>query len=367
MPLAITRRKDTGALTITGRVHYPDGTARRVRQTAQSTDPKVAAEEAAALETRLIREAIHGKPRGGQSFADAVLSYLETDQRSAGDEQRLLRIVAALGRGRTLAEIDQTVINDLKKKLHPNGAAPATISRGIITLVRAVMNHANELGWCDRPRFKLPKRSEGRTVFLLPAEAKRLVMAAAPHIKPLLLFLLGTGARMSEAIELEWRDVDLVGARVILWITKNGKRRDVMLPSNVVQALTTLPHRDGRVFRWQTVTPKRPRKAAPKVVDYADRKRETGGHIRSAWAGARRRSGIDPKLTPHGLRHTWASWHYAIHKDLLKLKQDGGWSSVELVERYAHLLPAGHEAEIQAFWTGGHDAVTAERKLQTTA
>jgi hypothetical protein len=41
---------------------------------------------------------------------------------------------------------------------------------------------------------------------------------------------------------------------------------------------------------------------------------------------------LDPELTPHDLRHTWASWHYALNRDLLALKIEGGWSSVALVE-----------------------------------
>jgi hypothetical protein len=35
---------------------------------------------------------------------------------------------------------------------------------------------------------------------------------------------------------------------------------------------------------------------------------------------------------------------------LLRLKEDGGWSSVALVERYAHLMKEGHQDEIKSFW-----------------
>jgi len=217
-----------------------------------------------------------------------------------------------------------------------------------------------------------PKQTEGRTNYLLPAEMRRLVMAAAPHLKPLLIFLVGTGARMGEALELQWRDVDLVGARATFWGTrinaegqkrrgtKGGKRRVARLPPVVVQALAALPHRDGTVFRWQTKTPVRPGMAPPRVSEYADKDRQGGGQIKTAWNGALRRAGLDvndgyPRLTPHDLRHTWASWHYAVHKDLLLLKKEGGWSSVTLVERYAHLLPAGQVVEIAAFWRVGYE------------
>ena len=114
-----------------------------------------------------------------------------------------------------------------------------------------------------------------------------------------------------------------------------------------------MPHRDGPVFRYQRT---RHQRAAARA--YADRNREYGGQIKTAWRGARNRAGISPEITPHDLRHTWASWHYAVHRDLLALKAEGGWSSVALVERYAHLLPAGQESAIRMFWFGRDTDVT---------
>jgi hypothetical protein len=40
----------------------------------------------------------------------------------------------------------------------------------------------------------------------------------------------------------------------------------------------------------------------------------------------------------------------------MKLMVDGGWSSLDLVKRYAHLLPAGHEDEIKRWLGGGSTA-----------
>jgi len=188
--------------------------------------------------------------------------------------------------------------------LLPTDASPSSYARHIVTPLRAVLNYAADLGWCNPPRLK------ARTRFLLPAEAERLIAAAAPHLQPLLVFLLGTGARMSEALKLEWRDVDLAGGRAIFWQTKSGKRRVAELPPRVIAALTELPHREGTVFRH-------PR--GPYAVGDG-----TGGQIFYAWASAIRRAGLDPVFTPHTLRHTWATWHYAIHKDLLALKAEGG-------------------------------------------
>lgn len=365
MPLTVTRRKDTGALTITGRVNYPDGSQLRVRQRAQSNDRHLAEEEAVALEARLLREAWHGERRGVRSFAEAVNSYLAAAPRATGDKARLNRILRALG-DVTLAAVDQAAVDRVRGRMLAPDASPATVRRGVIAPIRAVLRHASRRGWCDPPAFEIPRQPAGRTLYLLPHEAELLVAAAAPHLRPLLLFLVGTGARLSEALELEWRDLDLADARAIFWRTKNGKRRIAALPPRAVAALAGLGWREGPVFRWETK--RGPRGAPKRITAYAGRDRQGGGQIKSAFAGALRRSGLAvsrPGLAPHDLRHTWASWHYALNRDLLALKIEGGWSSVTLVERYAHLVPSGQAPAIRAFL--GLAAVTGAEENRATA
>jgi integrase len=120
-------------------------------------------------------------------------------------------------------------------------------------------------------------REEGRTLYLLPDEAGRLIKAAATHIKPLLIFMLGSGARMSEAMELDWREVKLGAAKVQFLKTKQRKRRVAHMPPAVVAALAKLSHREGPVFR------------RPDGRPYIDRERRYGGQIKTAWCGAARR------------------------------------------------------------------------------
>jgi len=334
MPLKIIRRKDTGALTISGTVKLPDGSRQRIRARAQSDDMRLAREEAAALEARLLRDAWHGKRRGTRSFSEAVIAYLESEPRALGTKRRLHRLLRAIGDVPLSAINQETVI---RARQAMGIETPATIRRGVITPLRAVMLQAHRLGWCDAPHFEIPREPQGRTRYLLPSEAERLIEAAAPHLKPLLVFLLCTGARMAEALELEWRDLDLFGRRAIFWKTKGGSRRVAIIPARVVVCLASV-EMVGKVFRTNTGLP------------YSDRERQGGGQIKTAWKAAIRRARLPPEITPHSLRHTWASWHYAVHRDLLALKVEGGWSSVALVERYAHLMPAGHESEIREFW-----------------
>jgi len=352
MPLKIIRRTDTGALTISGTVKFPDGSRLRIRTRAQSDRRDLAAEEAAALEAQLLREHWHGERRGSRSFAEAVVGYISSAPRKRMQLKRIKRVMLALG-DVLLSQVDQDAVNEAAKRMFTRGTpAPQTILRELLTPVMTILHYAHRQKWCDLPVFERPEKPQSKVAYLLPAQALRLIDAAAPHLQPLLTFLLCTGARLSEAIELEWPDVDLVGARVIFWRTKGKKRRVAQL---VPAAVATLCAVAARASKDQDGNPAGPvflyqRHTRARMQAYKDRNREYGGQIKTAFRGARERAKLQ-HLTPHDLRHTWASWHHAIHKDLLALKAEGGWSTVTLVEVYAHLLPAGHEREIRAFWS----------------
>ncbi len=62
-----------------------------------------------------------------------------------------------------------------------------------------------------------------------------------------------------------------------------------------------------------------------------------------AWKGALKRAGIS-NFRFHDLRHTRASWLVQSGVSLLALKEMGGWETLEMVQRYAH-LSAGHLTE----------------------
>jgi integrase len=55
-----------------------------------------------------------------------------------------------------------------------------------------------------------------------------------------------------------------------------------------------------------------------------------------AWYVALEKAGIED-FRWHDLRHTWASWHVQAGTPLFALQEMGGWSSAEMVRRYAHL------------------------------
>jgi integrase len=351
VPLKVRPRKGTSALWITGTIK-----GRRIRESTGTDIPAVAETIRAAREAQLLEDAVFGRSPT-VPFRVAAEQYLKYEPRGVSQTRAVNRLVSVLGH-RPTRDINQADADLARAKLCRQGITPATMVRSIISPLSAVLHFARFRRWCDRPEFDWPHIQDTPPNAMTPAQAEALIGAAAPHLVPLAVFFFCTGARSGEALGLDWTDVDLAGARATFWEgrTKTGRRRVVQLVPRAVAMLASLPHRTGPVFRRDDGEPYSRRPGA-------------GGAIRTAWGGACIRAGLPatplpekegrksgrirqarPLHTPHDARHSWASWHYAVHRDLLKLKHDGGWASAAEVETYAHLMPEGTADAIRRFW-----------------
>lgn len=339
MPLRLTRRPGSPCWWLTGTVR-----GHRVRESTGTDNAALAEECRATREAEIYRGAVHGR-RPEVTFAAAALSYLDhAGPHSEPTRARLRRVLLAAGPKATCTGMDQSALDRIAARLLRPTAGQATRLREVTTPIRAVLAHAARRGWCAPPTLETPGRSPARTEWLTPAEANALEHAAAPHLAPLLVFLVATGARLGEALALSWPDVDLPHARALLRHTKAGTDRPVSLCPCAVAALAGIQGRVGPVFRTSRGRP------------YSSKRIQGGGQIKTGWAAALRRAGITKPITPHGLRHTWATWHHAQHRDLLLLRHEGGWSSVAMVERYAHLAAPTLAPEIAAWRAGTNPA-----------
>jgi len=264
-----------------------------------------------------------------------------------GSKRYLNKVIAYFGTT-PLARLDQDAIDRGARTLYPN-VSNSTRIRQFYGPVSAVLRHAAKRGWCSTPIIERPKTPKPRIRSLKLDEANRLIDACADHLRPLVIFLIYTGARAGEALWLDWRDVDLDRGHVTFPKTKNGDPRGVPLPQRVIDALTKLPHRTGEVFR-------RPDGLAyQRPHDEDDENRSAGSRIKTAFRGACRRAGIKD-FHPHDCRHVFATWHYAYNRDLTALMKLGGWSNIKSVSRYTHAnvdefrstmdrLPGGNSVE----------------------
>lgn len=267
-------------------------------------------------------------------FSQAALSYLE----HSGDTRFMKPLLLHFGSTK-LSAIGQQELDRAARTLYPD-RAPSTLNRQLYTPVSAVLHHAAKRGWCEVPKLDRPSEPPGRVRWITKTEAEALLSACAPHLRPLVMFLLYTGARVGEALWLDWKMVSLERAHVSFTDTKNGTSRGVPLHPVLVGALSANTVRVGEVFRRPDGRPFSP------LNEQDDGDTSAGGRIKKAFASAVKRAGLRD-FRPHDCRHTWATWHYQANHDLGALQALGGWKTLSMVMRYAHTNVQEHAATIQ--------------------
>lgn len=180
-------------------------------------------------------------------FAFAAEKYLLLKERSEATKVNLRKLRKHFGPNTNCDKIKQNEIDEAGLKICP-GSKPRTRLRQVTAPAKAILTFAANREWCPPPKFEAVEQGGKRTDWLTPAQAEAMIAGAAPHLKPLVTFLFSTGCRVGEAIALDWQDVNLEYARVVLRNTKNGDDRPVSLPPRAVKALASLPLCAGRVF-----------------------------------------------------------------------------------------------------------------------
>ena len=198
--------------------------------------------------------------------------------------------------------------------------APVRCNRELAVL-KMLFNRARDWGAYEgaNPVLKVKFRKEPKTRlrFLEPDEEGRLLAVARGPLRTLILVGLHTGLRIhAEALTLTWASVDL--KRGLLTVeaaySKNGKCRSVGMNPVVRAALDRLPRTGEVVFAGCG---------------------DVGKAFRKACAAAKITG-----VTPHTLRHTFASRLAMAGVDLRTIQELGGWQSVTMVQRYSHLSRA---------------------------
>src|SRR5882672_3389414 len=227
-----------------------------VNETTGTADKSLAEALRIKREAALLEESVLG-PRLSRKFSDAAVGYAEairpghtqlaaivgTNRRDGSLTPCLVSDFGAL----LCSKIDQEVVDRIIRTRFKTAAA-ATLQRQLLTPLTAVLTWAAKRKWCEAPHFERPAQPRGRSRWLSYDEADRLIAAAPPHLSRLIVFLLLTGARSTEAFRLRWEDVDLGGNWLVFRDTKRGKKglragedRGVPLHPQVVALLANLP------------------------------------------------------------------------------------------------------------------------------
>lgn len=255
------------------------------------------------------------------TFSEAAASYVE----HGGDERYLPKIVERLG-NRPLTSIFPFDVKKLAQDLFPT-QQNATRNRCVITPVRAVFYHAYERGWGPVIRLRnlkeeTPKRKKAASQAWLHAFVRQCAKDGLQHLAALVLFMSQTGARISEALDLRWSEVDLINRTALLLKTKTGRNSTRFLTDQMISRLYALQKGtkpDDRVFRY--------------------RNRHS---VNERIGAVCRRAEIVYKPTHTCGRHAFANIALSMGVDVKSAMDAGGWKSTAVfLGTYANPRNAG--------------------------
>lgn len=196
------------------------------------------------------------------------------------------------------------------------------------TILRAALNHAfenskiaSDVEWRKVKPFK--KVDAARQRYLTIAEAKRLINACEPDFRPLVQAALQTGARYGELVRLLVSDFNPDVGTLHIRQSKSGKARHIVLTD------------EGRSLFEQLTAG---RSGGDLILCKAGGSAWQKSHQARPMAEAVERAKIEPAVSFHGLRHTWASHAVMNAVPLMVVARNLGHTDTRMVEKhYGHL------------------------------
>lgn len=301
MPLKIYRRKGSAVW------HYRGTLAgNRLRGSTGSSDKETAARIASEVENKFYKRRLDG-PEDALTFPKAAALYI-----GAGKESRFIARLVKYWKDTKVKDMTSGAILQSAVDLLPK-AKNSTRNRSIVVPTQAIINHCAELKLC--PHLKI-KRLKVETKLKNPVTTEWLnkfcAASTRPEIAALATFMFATGARISEALAVEWKDVDLQKRLALIKQTKLGNERRAHIPMRLLVMLANLP---------------RDRKPFPFATDVS---------AAYGWGQTIERAGIEA-LTFHSCRHGFATRLLHLGIDPVTIAKLGGWkTAAHVFQTYGH-------------------------------
>lgn len=286
---------------------------KRLRGTTETSDANRAKRIASEIETAAWNAKLDGR-EAHFTFAHACTIYL-----NAGRSPRMVRMVADYWKDTLVRDIRTPSIHAGAWKRFPNTGGASRNGR-FITPTQCIINYSAKQGLCAPlrvERFKVARPN--RPHVTLDWVQQFSAAAHQPQLKALAWLMFLTAARISEALAIEWTDVDGDVVRIRVSKAANGAPvyRKAHMPPLLVEAL-------GAIVRYP---------ADPFVFGY-EYTQQAAHH----WRRACKTAGI-PYMSFHCCRHGFATGLLHSGLDPITVAKLGGWASPQHIwSTYGHAM-----------------------------
>lgn len=316
-------------------LRYKDSTSKTCHQKIGRTTDTTLADARKKAKTLKAEIALGANPRGEEKARKAIPSYTEFFEQNylpyvkprkrsweKDEEMYRLRLNAVFGRQR-LHQISRQQIQSFHTSLKDQGLSASTCNH-YIKLLKHSLNLAIDWGMLDiNPAVRVPLFHEDNKMenYLSEAELEQLLAVLRTDenktICLIILYLLSAGARLNEALQATWSQVDCEHRVWRIPSNSKSKRiRSVPLNDSAIDVLNQLDTEEYLFINRQTGEP------------YTT--------IHKVWSRLRRKAGLT-HLRIHDLRHQYASFLVNSGRTLYEVQQILGHSDPSVTQRYAHL------------------------------
>ncbi|MDX2143217.1 MAG: tyrosine-type recombinase/integrase [Rhodospirillaceae bacterium] len=276
-------------------------------------------------------------------YAEMVLKPGAPAIRYRVARNQLIRFAEFCGEDTPIANVREPNLAAYRDLLVARGSTSVTINHHFSAIHSFLRCCAEEWRIIKKaPRLKLWRERQRSLRFLSFEEEARLISQCETPVRKLAVFILGTGFRLSEALNMRWKDIDLDhGSRGVarLGTSKNGSPHAVPLPKHLALMLRQMkddapaepefvfletPTRDRRDFHGRVAAVA----GKPKRLEYPHK----------SFMRARKASGLHD-VTFHTLRHTYATRLVLSGVPIFEVSHLLNHRAITSTMHYAHLAP----------------------------
>lgn len=235
-----------------------------------------------------------------------------------------------------LADLSYAMVREWKSWLEKTRGQNTV--RGYIIKLREVLGFCKKrnISCIDVDSIPVPKRKQTVPVFLTEQEVSRMITCACNiRSKFVISLLYASGIRLSELISLNQGQI--VDKRFTV-IGKGGKPRLCFID-------------DRTEFYMQEYLATRTDHCDALIVTYDHKTRMTATNVQLLVRNAAEKAGLNKKVTPHTLRHSYATNFLKNNGNMRYLAQSMGHASMDTTMMYAHVVDADLEAQYRKFHT----------------
>ena len=320
----------------------------RYRGSTKTENKKLAQQIANTIEADLVRKKFSMPVKNNYTFLTAWKQYFNILNNSKGTvevKKWISQHFLTDFKDKNIAEITQSNIKDyqLKRKIEimtmPKNIEKRESEISFAYLNKEILILSNFFNFCiekglieKNPAFRIKKLNElSRLKTLSDSDIEKLIAGATNKLtRDIMTFLIYTGCRKGEALNLKWDDVDLQNNVIAIKGTKTKYDRYVPISKPVKELLKAIEKNQDCLYVFN--------RNGAKIGDF-----KKSFHTACGNAGLK-------DLRIHDLRHVFASKMVMNGTSLYITGELLGHRTTQMTKRYSHLVPDTLRKAVDDVW-----------------